>query len=107
MLNHNLIVLLELRLDEMQNKNTKWYRENEFCNYHQQKGHDTNKYRSLKHVIQDLIDEGKLQVDTPLPNPNKELGIYQNPLPHHTNNISWNTNQVTHCYHKKFVYVFV
>lgn len=26
----------------------------------------------------------------------KELGIYRNPLPHHTNNISWNTNQVTH-----------
>lgn len=47
-------------------------------------------------MIQDLIDEGKLQVDTPLPNPNKELSIYQNPLPHHTNNISWNTNQVTH-----------
>jgi len=34
MLDHNLITLLELRLDEMQNKNTKWYRENEFCNYH-------------------------------------------------------------------------
>ena len=50
----------------------------------------------MKHVIQDSIDEGKLQVDTPLPNPNKELGIYQNPLPHHANNVSWNTNQGTH-----------
>jgi len=29
-------------------------------------------------------------------NPNKDLGIYQNPLPYHTSNISWNTNQVTH-----------
>ena len=33
-LDHNLITLLELWPDEMQNKNTKWYRENEFCNYH-------------------------------------------------------------------------
>ena len=71
MLDHNLIILTKLRSYEMQNKNTKGYRENEFCNYHRQKGHDTNKYYSLKHVIQDLIDERKLQVDTPLPNPNK------------------------------------
>ena len=34
MLDHNLIVLPKLRLNEMQNKNTKWYRENKFCNYH-------------------------------------------------------------------------
>jgi len=33
-LDHNLITLPELRLDEMQNTNGKWYRENEFCNYH-------------------------------------------------------------------------
>lgn len=32
MLYHNLIVLPELRPDEIQNKNTKWYRENELCN---------------------------------------------------------------------------
>ena len=47
-------------------------------------------------MIQDLIDERKLQVCTPLSNPNKELCIYQYSLPHHINNISWNTNQVTH-----------
>jgi len=47
-------------------------------------------------VIQDLIDEGKLQVDTPLPNPKQELGIYQNPLLHHVNNILSILNQVTH-----------
>ena len=50
----------------------------------------------MKHVIQDLINEGKLQVDTSSSNPNKDLGIYQNPLPHHTNNVSWNINQVMH-----------
>lgn len=33
-LEHDLITLPKLRPDEMQNKNTKWYRENEFCNYH-------------------------------------------------------------------------
>lgn len=38
-------------------------------------------------------------MDNPLAIPNQDLGIYQNPLPHHVmNNISWNTNdnQVTH-----------
>jgi len=50
----------------------------------------------LKHVVQDLIDEGKLQVETPSQNPNQDLGIYQNPLPHHANNISSSINQVTH-----------
>jgi len=95
-LDHNIITLPEIRPDEMQNKNGKWYRENEFCNYHRQRGHDTNKCHSLKHVVQDLIDEGKLQVETPSQNPNQDLGIYQNPLPHHANNISSSINQVTH-----------
>lgn len=52
----------------------------------------------MKYVIQDLIDNGKLEVDNPFAIPNQDLGIYQNPLPHHaTNNILWKTNdnQVT------------
>lgn len=83
----------------MQNKNNRWYRQNKFYHYHRQKGFDTNKYQSLKYVVQDLIDNEKLEVDNPLAISNQELGIYQNPLPHHaTNNISWkiNDNEVTH-----------
>lgn len=40
-----------------------------------------------------------MEVENPLVVPNQDLGIYQNPLPHHsTNNVSWNTNEkkVTH-----------
>ena len=57
----------------------------------------------MKHVIQDLIYDGKLQVDNPLPNPNQELGIYQNALPHHANSISWNINKVTHNWDPNYI----
>ena len=82
-LDHNLITLPELWPDEMQNKNTKCYKENEFCAYHRQKGHNTNKCWTLQHKIQDLIDSRKIDVDNPVVPSNQNLGIYQNPLPTH------------------------
>lgn len=33
-LEYNLIILPKIRTEEMQNKNNKWYKENEFCHYH-------------------------------------------------------------------------
>jgi len=36
------------------------YDESLFCEYHQQKGHSTDQCRRLKHDVQDLVDQGKL-----------------------------------------------
>ncbi|GKV46141.1 hypothetical protein SLEP1_g53148 [Rubroshorea leprosula] len=56
-----------------------WYDQQVRCEYHNVVGHDTEYCTTLKHRVQDLIDEGKLQLDT------KETkgapNITQNPLP--------------------------
>ena len=35
------------------------------CAYHQRAGHDTNSYASLRHAIQDLIDQGLVDFGCP------------------------------------------
>ena len=42
---------------------------NEYCHYHQKSSHKTDNYFRLKHEIQDLIDNGTLQIPTSSPNP--------------------------------------
>ncbi|GKV34375.1 hypothetical protein SLEP1_g42752 [Rubroshorea leprosula] len=58
-----------------------WYDPQVRCEYHNVVGHGTEYCATLKHRIQDLIDEGKLQLDA------KEAkgtpNITQNPLPPH------------------------
>ncbi|GKV53026.1 hypothetical protein SLEP1_g59575 [Rubroshorea leprosula] len=55
-----------------------WYDLQAKCEYHNVVGHSTEHCTALKHKIQDLIDEGKLQLDAKdAPN------ITQNPLPSH------------------------
>ncbi|GKV38839.1 hypothetical protein SLEP1_g46704 [Rubroshorea leprosula] len=49
------------------------------CEYHNVTGHGTEYCTTLKHKIQDLIDEGKLQLDETKSAPS----ITQNPLPPH------------------------
>ncbi|GKV44628.1 hypothetical protein SLEP1_g51790 [Rubroshorea leprosula] len=49
------------------------------CEYHNVTGHGTEYCTALKHKIQDLIDEGKLQLDETKSAPS----ITQNPLPPH------------------------
>ena len=49
---------------------------NQYCSFHQQKGHDTDNCTRLRHEIQNLIDAHKI------PNPEKEQpNTYHNPLP--------------------------
>ncbi|MDQ9785851.1 hypothetical protein, partial [Serratia marcescens] len=48
-------------------------RMDQWCDYHQVKGHHTDFCRSLRSKVQDLIDEGKI------PKPN----VTTNPLPRH------------------------
>ena len=52
---------------------------NEYCHFHKKSSHKTNIYFSLKHEIQDLIDNGTL------PNPNiiTKPNIRKNPLPNY------------------------
>lgn len=52
------------------------------------------KCRTLQHKVQDLINQGRLEVDNPLTIPNQNLKIYQNPLPsHQANTIASHTQQ--------------
>lgn len=69
------------------------------------RGHVTNKCMKLKHLVQDLVDQGKIDVDpTAGKSPNANLAMYKDALPKHqgeasmsnasqsrtTNNISYN-----------------
>jgi len=67
---HQVINLTYIRSKYPQAKESRWYNENEFYHYHHQNGHDTNKFRTLQHKIQDLIDHGKLEVANPMAIPN-------------------------------------
>ncbi|KAI8555208.1 hypothetical protein RHMOL_Rhmol05G0157000 [Rhododendron molle] len=52
------------------------YNANHFCAFHQMPGHHTDKCYRFRHEIQDLIDDGMVQVP---PKPN----VISNPLPQH------------------------
>ena len=79
--------------DENQLK-PRWYQENEYCKYHCVKGHDTNKCFKLKVFIQNLVDDGEIEVEGGPSSKNAKLKIFQNPFPDH-NNGNNNTNQAS------------
>ena len=82
--------------DENQPK-SKWYRENEYCKYHCIKGHETNKCIKLKVFIQNLVDDGEIEVEGGPTSKNAKLKIFQKPYPNHNNdrNNTNNTNQAS------------
>ncbi|KAI3943838.1 hypothetical protein MKW92_004889 [Papaver armeniacum] len=53
--------------------------ESKTCNFHQGPGYDTNSCWVLKHLIQDLLDYGKIVID----GAEKKPHIHNNPLPIH------------------------
>jgi len=60
---NQMITLPKIRSKNSNAKRKQCYNEHEFCNYHRQRGHDTNTCKNLKHIIQDLIDNEDLEVD--------------------------------------------
>ena len=99
---NGMITLPDIKPENPNAKGSKWYKENEFCAYHRQKGHNTNKCRTLQHKIQDLIDSRKIDVDNPVVPSNQNLGIYQNPLPtHQANNVATIPNQMNYTWNNK------
>ena len=70
-------------------------KENEYCKYHHIKGHDTIKCMKLKVFIQNLVDDGEIEVEGGPPSKNDKLKIFQNPFPDHNNDNNNNGNNNT------------
>lgn len=58
LLANNLIILPDNSWPYDLEIKPKWWRETEYCDFHRNKGHNTNNCMKLKHEIQDLIDAG-------------------------------------------------
>ena len=58
------------------------------------KGHDTNKCIKLKIFIQNLIDDGEIEVERGPSSKNAKLKIFQKPFPDHNNENNNNVNNV-------------
>ncbi|XP_077215777.1 uncharacterized protein LOC143850404 [Tasmannia lanceolata] len=67
------ITLLEPR--ELPNPLPKYWRKDQYCDYHQNSGHLTDKCMALRHKIQDMIEAKDLAVEAP--------NVTRNPLPTH------------------------
>ncbi|XP_077247235.1 uncharacterized protein LOC143886952 [Tasmannia lanceolata] len=67
------ITLLEPR--ELPNPLPKYWRKDQYCDYHQSSGHLTDKCMALRHKIQDMIEAKDLAVEAP--------NVTRNPLPTH------------------------
>ncbi|XP_077237383.1 uncharacterized protein LOC143879076 [Tasmannia lanceolata] len=67
------ITLLEPR--ELPNPLPKYWRKDQYCDYHQNSGHLTDKCMALRHKIQDMIEAKDLAVEVP--------NVTRNPLPTH------------------------
>lgn len=53
-----------------------WWRENEYCKFHQKKGHTMNNCMKFKYEIQDLMDVGKIVVGNHTTNANHKAFKY-------------------------------
>lgn len=72
-----IVVFPITRLFDPNQPKPRWYNENEYCEYHRIKGHDTRKCMKLKIYIQDLIDRGEIEVANAKPgNNNDKLKMY-------------------------------
>ena len=70
--------------DENQPK-SKWYRDNEYFNYHCIKGHDTKKCIKLKIFIKNIFNDGEIEVEGGPPSKNAKFKIFQKSFLDHNN----------------------
>lgn len=64
------------------------FKSNAYCHYHRQNGHETKNCKHFKHLVQDLIDYGRLSIagvndhiNKFVSPPNQNLQIFTNPMP--------------------------
>lgn len=74
----------------------KWWNDNNYCDFHHNKGHKTNNYMKLIHVIQDLIEEGKVKVDGH--HINNDHKAFQTSLPSYEKGESSKSNKINYTY---------
>lgn len=77
LLDARLITLPKIRQEDPNGVRTQWYRDDEFCAFHHQRGHATKKYQHLRAIIQRVIDNGHVSTRAPQAQSNMDLGVYQ------------------------------
>lgn len=60
-----------------------WWNDNAYYEYHRSKGHKTMSCFQLKHMIQDLLEQGVIEVDPPHATSNTDHTIFKTPLLDH------------------------
>ena len=71
LLDEELIELPPIFEPKFPNGVPKHFHYEEFCNYHKVLGHLIRNCRSLKHIIQDFINQGAIKMDA---KPTKQVG---------------------------------
>lgn len=87
---NKIITLPDLRPYEPQVK-LNWWNDSHHCEYHRNKGHKTNECMKLKHLVQDLIDDGTIKIEGP--QNNEDHTAFKNPFLNHEKGKSSNSNQ--------------
>lgn len=90
LISNKIITLPEARPYEPQ-VNPSWWNDTHHCEYHKNKGNKKNECMRLKHVIQDLIDDGVIKVDNP--QNNKDHMTFKTPFFNHEKGEPSNSNQ--------------
>lgn len=85
LLANKIISLPEIKAFDLEPK-PRWWRENDFYDFHCNKGHKTNNYICLKHLIQDKIDEGEIVIDNH--KSNNDHTTFTKPFPKHNQGVS-------------------
>lgn len=84
MQSHNMLVYPQTQPFDESKPKPNWYKDNDYCNCYCIKGHTMNKFMKFNHLVQDLIDQGKIDVDvTTRKSPNAHLGLYKYVFPKH------------------------
>lgn len=79
----NMIILPEIRVYEPGPFKPTWWNDNDFCDYHRTKGHKTASCYKFKNLVQDMIDQGDITIDTDKTSANMNHTIFKDPFVKH------------------------